>query len=114
MVKLTMEMKVFNNQILEDWLDHKANEILSKLGSETISDSEMLVLVLKAQTNHFNHLDGDLSNKICILDKRIDELESKFDKKFEILDHKIDSRFFWSLGVMIAGFSGIYLKLFFK
>ena len=48
---------MFNNDIFEDWLDTKAKEIVSDMGSgKSLSTEEMMVLVLKAQSNHFEHL----------------------------------------------------------
>ena len=51
---------MFDDQLFEDWLDKKTQAIFLKLGDEAISSDEMILLVLKAQTNHFEHLDKDL------------------------------------------------------
>jgi hypothetical protein len=51
---------VFNNEIFDSWLNKKADEILSKVNREMITTEEMIVLILKAQTNHFSHMDHDL------------------------------------------------------
>ena len=134
---------VFNNQIFESWLDKKSDEILSKVDREKISTEEMIILILKAQTNHFDHMDVEikselhtvdhkinaldnridgLDRRIEVLDKRIDGLDKRIDvldkridgldKRIDHLDKKVDSRFMWTIGLMGAGFSGLYLKLF--
>ncbi|MDD4973393.1 MAG: hypothetical protein PHY93_03535 [Bacteriovorax sp.] len=51
---------VFNNEIFDSWLNKKAEQILGKVDREAISTEEMIVLILKAQTNHFYHMDLDL------------------------------------------------------
>ena len=124
-----MGQAVFNNQIFESWLDKKSDEILSKVDREKISTEEMIVLILKAQTNHFFHIDQEvkeqintvnyridsLDKRIDGLDKRIDGLDKRIDHldhKVEKLDHKIDNRFMWTIGLTAAGFAGLYLKLF--
>jgi chromosome segregation ATPase len=124
---------VFNNEIFDSWLNKKSEDILSKVDREKISTEEMIILVLKAQTNHFHHMDVDmkkglaeLSNKLDFVERRsedkfsrIDERFKKIDERFEKMedrfvkmDQKIDNRFMWTIGLTAAMFSGIYLKLF--
>ena len=124
---------VFNNQLFDSWLNKKSDDILSKVDRETITTEEMIILVLKAQTNHFHHMDVDMKKGLSDLDVRIDKLElrmdrletsmfkgfndiySKFnhiDNRFQDLDKKIDNRFMWMIGITIALSGGIYLKLF--
>lgn len=171
---------VFNNQPFDTWLNKKSEEILSKVDRERITTEEMIILVLKAQTNHFYHADIDLKKglgevdrkiestsshlnekiksidhkietttsnledkidrisshleeKIKNLDHKIDtstkHLDEKFnfldnkidvtntrlsslERRFDLLDQKIDSRFMWMIGITIAMSGGIYLKLF--
>ena len=52
-------------------LDLKSKEIVQKLGKEVLSSDEMIVLVLKAQTNHFAHLDKDLRSDMAELNKNL-------------------------------------------
>lgn len=54
-----MGSKVFGNEYLDQWLTQRSEEILSKVTKENISTEEMLVLMLKAQTNHFHHVDQE-------------------------------------------------------
>jgi predicted RNase H-like nuclease (RuvC/YqgF family) len=113
---------LFNNEIFDSWLTKKSDQILSKVDRETISTEEMIILVLKAQTNHFDHMDQDMKKGISDLDHRIDRLDIRMDKievrmdrlenRLEGVDKKIDNRFMWMIGITIAMSGGIYLKLF--
>ena len=131
---------VFNNQPFDSWLNKKSDDILSKVDREMITTEEMIILVLKAQTNHFYHTDIDLKKGLSGVDhkiestsanleekiKNLDQLDYKTEKRFERvenqidslksdfkrLDIKIDNRFMWMIGITIAMSGGIYLKLF--
>lgn len=121
---------VFNNEIFDSWLNKKSDEILSKVDREKISTEEMIILVLKAQTNHFHHMDVDMKKGLSDIDHKFTsslfDIDQKFTSKFEQadrrferieqriekLDHKIDNRFMWMIGITITMSGGIYLKLF--
>lgn len=117
---------MFNNQLFDSWLDKKSDEILSKVDREKITTEEMIILVLKAQTNHFHHADIDLKNGLTEVHGQIHSVEEdilelrkdmndrfeKVDQRFIQIDHKIDNRFMWMIGITIAMSGGIYLKLF--
>ena len=52
---------MFDDNMFEKWLNEKAGEVFDKVGrEEAIRPDEMIILVLKAQVNHFSHLDTDL------------------------------------------------------
>ena len=52
---------MFGDNMFEKWLNEKAGEVFDKVGrEEAIRPDEMIILVLKAQVNHFTHLDTDL------------------------------------------------------
>ena len=125
---------MFNNQIFESWLTKMSDDILSKVNREKITTEEMIILILKAQTNHFHHMDEDLNKNISDsraenqrgLDelrietkksidetqKSINDLREEFREDFHRLDQKLDSRFMWSTGITITLSLGLYLKLF--
>ena len=113
---------VFNNEVFEAWLNSKSQEILSKVDRERITTEEMIVLVLKVQTNHFHHMDQDFRKEFSGIDlkfKEVHELFKGVDRRFEAMERKIDDRFdrlyrilMWQGGVIMALFSGIYIKLF--
>ncbi|NOT10425.1 MAG: hypothetical protein HOP23_01080 [Methylococcaceae bacterium] len=87
----------------------------------------MILLVLKAQTNHFEHLDKDLRTEMASLnkelreemillrrdmdkrfeqvDKRFEQIDKRFeqvDKRFEILTSRIDHFMVWSFGTTLT------------
>jgi len=95
---------MFEDNIFEQWLDTKTKEIVIKMGDgKALSSDEMIILVLKAQTNHFVHLDQDLRTEMIELrkdmDKRFEQVDKRleqFDKRFEQVDKRfeqVDKRF---------------------
>ena len=91
---------VFDNEIFDSWLTKKSDEILSKVDREKITTEEMLILILKAQTNHFHHVDIEFRDEFKKIDfrfdtefKKIDSQFKKIDQRFETEFRKIDQRF---------------------
>ncbi len=122
---------MFENDVFENWLDKKANELVVKIGDgQSLNAEEMVILVLKAQANHFAHLDQDLRQEMLSLrqdmDRRFEQVDQRFeqvnkrfeqvDKRFEQVDKRfeqVDKRFdaliarmdrfmIWSLGLTLA------------
>lgn len=105
---------MFENDIFEVWLDKKANEIIVELGNgKSLSTEEMMILVLKAQTNHFAHLDielrdnmkelrEDLTNDMKELREDMDKRFEQVDKRFEQLISRMDRFMIWSLGITVS------------
>jgi hypothetical protein len=98
---------------------------------KALSSEEMMVLVLKAQTNHFEHLDIDLKEDMKNLredltndmknlrtdltndmknlredmDKRFEQVDKRFeqvDKRFDMLIGRMDRFMIWSLGLTLT------------
>jgi hypothetical protein len=95
---------VFDNQVFDSWLTTKSQEILSKVDRERITTEEMLVLILKAQTNHFHHMVSEFRGEFKIIHDRFRAVDEKFDRMYDFLK--------WQGGILIALFAGLYLKLF--
>lgn len=111
---------MFDDDLFEEWLDKKTKAIFLKLGEETVTSDEMILLVLKAQTNHFEHLDKDLRTEMAALnkelreemillrkdmDKRFEQVDKRFeqvDKRFEVLTSRIDHFMVWSFGTTLT------------
>ena len=115
---------MFNNDFFDNWLDKKSVEIVEKIANgEEIKSEEMIILILKAQTNHFHHLDAEIreeinevkqrfeqtDQKITLLreemDKRFEQVDKRFeqvDKRFEDMLKRMDRFMFWSLGLVSA------------
>ncbi|HQT03359.1 MAG TPA: hypothetical protein PLU46_00065 [Thiotrichales bacterium] len=113
---------MFENDVFDTWLDAKSKEIILKLDKEKLSSEEMIILMLKAQTNHFAHLDIDLRSDMAALNAKLShdmaelnrelrhdmqslnerlskemlELRKDMDKRFEQVDKRfeqVDKRF---------------------
>lgn len=95
---------VFDNQVFDSWLTKKSQEILSKVDRERITTEEMLVLILKAQTNHFHHMDMEFREEFRGVKAEFKEIDKKLEKLWDFQK--------WQGGILLALFAGIYLKLF--
>jgi hypothetical protein len=95
---------VFENQLFDHWLNKKSQDILTKMDKEQVSTEDMLILALKAQTNHFHHMDIEFRNEF----KKIDHRFNLVDKKFE----RLYSALMWGLGLMFTSIFGLYIKIF--
>ena len=103
---------MFDDKFFEDWLDSQAQKVMEKVASgEGIAPEQMMILMLKAQTNHFSHLDVELREDVQNLDIRLSsqmekmnerlssemrELREDMDKRFEQVDKRfeqVDKRF---------------------
>lgn len=108
---------MFDEKFFEEWLDSQAQKVMDKVANgEGISPEQMMILMLKAQTNHFVHLDVDLRNEMKALredmDKRFEQVERRFeqiDKRFEQIDKRfeqfatrIDHFMMWSFATTIS------------
>ena len=101
--------QMFDNSIFEKWLDDQAGELVKKIGAgEKLSSEEMIILVLKAQSNHFEHLDKDLRADMKDLridmNRRFEQVDKRFDRVYSFLK--------WEIGLFFVAFAGIYIKLF--
>jgi hypothetical protein len=110
---------VFDDILFDSWLTKKSDEILSKVDREKISTEEMLVLILKAQTNHFHHMDVEFRQEFKKIDERFESESKRMDQRFEKFSLDNDKRFekvwsfhIWQIGLILSLFAGLYLKLF--
>ena len=99
---------VFDNSVFDSWLTKKSDEILSKVDREKISNEDMLILILKAQTNHFHHMDIEFREEFERMDRRFQKMELSIDQRFE----KMWSFHKWQMGIIVTFFAGLYLKIF--
>ena len=112
---------MFDDKFFDDWLDSQAQKVMEKVASgEGISPEQMMILMLKAQTNHFAHLDVDLRNEMVLLredmdkrfeqvDKRFEQVDKRFEqmqqettKRFEQLTSRIDHFMIWSFATTVS------------
>ena len=89
---------MFDDKFFDDWLDTQAQKVMEQVASgQSISSDQMMILMLKAQTNHFAHLDVDLRSEMRALredmDKRFEQVEKRFEqveKRFEQVDKRFE------------------------
>ena len=105
---------MFDDKFFDDWLDSQAQKVMEKVASgEGIAPEQMMILMLKAQTNHFAHLDVDLRNEMILLrqdmDKRFEQAKldtakqfEQVEKRFEQLTSRIDHFMIWSFATTVS------------
>ena len=81
---------VFNDVSFDSWLNKKSEEILLKGQGHGISNEEMLILILKANTTHFHHMDVEFRAKFEKIETRMDKFESSVNYRLEKMETKID------------------------
>ena len=92
---------MFDNEFFEKWIDEQATQALKKLASQqSLSQNEMMVLVLKAQTNHIHHLSQNMHGEMVSVRKEVAEvrqevmtLREDMDRRFELMQQQMDKRF---------------------
>jgi hypothetical protein len=97
-----MDTRMFENQLFDHWLQQKSQEILAKLDKEKISTEDMLILTLKAQTNHFHHMDVEFRDEFKKIESKFDNIDKKFDRMYTAL--------MWGFGLILT--SIFALKIF--
>jgi tetrahydromethanopterin S-methyltransferase subunit G len=97
---------MFDDKFFEQWLESQSQRVMQKVteGHGIVSE-ELMILLLKAQTNHFAHLDQDLRNEMLELRKdqtnhftQLDqdlrkemiELRTDMDKRFEQVEKRLE------------------------
>lgn len=103
-----METPVFGNEFFDQWLNQKSTDILAKVEKEKISNEDMLILSLKAQVNHFHHMDIEFRDEFKKIDKSFEEVDKRFeqvDKRFEQVDKRFDRQMtvmMWGFGILVT------------
>ena len=94
---------MFNDKIFDEWLDKKAYQIIEALAEgRALSSEEMMILILKAQTNHFNHLDVDLREDMKLLREDMDKRFEQVDKRFDAITTRMDRFMIWSFATTVS------------
>jgi hypothetical protein len=95
---------VFENQLFDHWLNKKSQDILSKMDKEQVTTEDMLILTLKALTNHFHHMDVEFRDEFRKIDRQFEQVDKKFDRLYTTL--------MWGFGLMLTSMFGLYIKMF--
>ena len=99
---------MFNSTFFDKWLDKKSSELIENLDKRKLTSEEMVILVLKAQSNHFFHLDSEFREEMK-------KMREDFNSRFEQVDKRFEQMFSfsrWQLGLTFAMMSGILITLF--
>ena len=99
-----MRTYMSENKLFDHWLQQKSEEILSKIDKEKISTEDKLILTLKAQTNHFHHMDIEFRDDFKKIDSRFNDVDKKFERLYSFL--------MWGFGLIITLIFGLYIKLY--
>jgi flagellar capping protein FliD len=82
---------MFQDDIFDEWLDSESKSVLKKFKTnEPLTVEDKMILTLKAQTNHFAHLDVELRKDIKDLDSKTDKRFEQVDKRFEQVDKRFE------------------------
>jgi hypothetical protein len=98
---------MFDDKFFDDWLNSQAQKSMEKVANgEGVAPEQMMILMLKAQTNHFAYLDIDLHNEMITLrqnmDKRFEQMQQETAKRFEQLTSRIDHFMIWSFAITVS------------
>ena len=105
---------VFENQLFDHWLNKKSQEILTKMDKEQVTTEDMLILTLKAQTNHFHHMDVEFRDEFKKIYHSFDHMDKNFEQRFDIVDKKFEriyTTLMWGFGLMFTSIFGLYIKI---
>ena len=81
----------FENKILEAWLDDQTQLVMKKVTSgEGLESADMMVLVLKIQTNHVAHMEQDLRQEMVDLRQEMNRRLDQVDKHLDQVDKRLD------------------------
>ena len=82
---------MFDDKFFDDWLDSQAQKVMEQVASgQGISSDQMMILMLKAQTNHYAHLDIDIRSEMKALREDMDKRFEQVDKRFEQVDKRFE------------------------
>ena len=98
---------MFDDKFFDDWLDSQAQKVMEQVASgQSISSDQMMILMLKAQTDHFAHLDIDLRSEMKALredmDKRFEQMQIETAKRFDQLSTRMDHFMIWSFATTLT------------
>ncbi len=94
---------MFDDEFFEEWLDSQAQKVMNQVASgQGISSDQMMILMLKAQTNHFAHLDIDLRSEMKALREDMDKRSEQMDKRFDQLTSRMDHFMVWSFATTLT------------
>nr|VFK40583.1 MAG: hypothetical protein BECKSD772F_GA0070984_10633 [Candidatus Kentron sp. SD]VFK45646.1 MAG: hypothetical protein BECKSD772E_GA0070983_10583 [Candidatus Kentron sp. SD] len=84
---------MLENDIFEQWLNTEGDRVLAKLrNSESITQDDKLIILLKGQMNHIQHLDVDLRQGMIALGQDMDRRDVDLRQEMIALRQDMDRR----------------------
>ena len=81
----------FENKTFVAWLDEQSQLAMNKVTSgEGLESADMMVLVLKIQTNHVAHMEQDLRQEMVDLRQEMNRRLDQVDKHLDQVDKRLD------------------------
>jgi DNA anti-recombination protein RmuC len=89
---------MFDNNFFDEWLDEEVRNVQNKIKSNQPLDADdKILLILKAQVNHFHHLDIDMREDLkgirVDMDDRFKGIRVDMDDRFKEMRVDMDNRF---------------------
>jgi len=82
---------MFDDKFFEDWLDNQAQKVMEQVtNGQSIATDQMMILMLKAQTNKISRLYIDLRNEMKALRLDMNKRFEQIDKRFELVDKSFE------------------------
>ena len=79
------------NKILESWLDDQTQLVMKKVTSgEGLESTDMMVLVLKIQTNHVAHMEQDLRQEMVDLRQEMKDSREDMNRRLDQVDKHLE------------------------
>lgn len=100
---------VFENEMFDEWLDNKTKEIFAKVDKKNFTSEDMLILSLKAQVNHFHHMDIEFRDEFKSIKWQFEQVDKRFEQVDKRLD-RIEKMMMWGFGLFVVTQVALYFK----
>lgn len=82
---------MFKDDFFDEWLEEEVRRVQNKIkAGQALDADDKVLLILKAQVNHFLHLDIDLRGEVKTLREDMDKRFEQVDKRFEQMDKRLE------------------------
>jgi uncharacterized coiled-coil DUF342 family protein len=96
------------------WLDTRAGQVIEKVtNQEALTTEEILILILKSQSDQLRQLAEEMNKRFEALEQRMEARFDQVDKRFEQIDKRFEqlsNNFKWGIIVAI-GFLSLMMTL---
>ncbi len=82
---------IFEDDFFDEWLNEEVRRVQGKIKSSLPLDADdKVILILKAQVNHFHHLDVELRDDIRVFREDMHARMEQIDRRFEQVDRHLE------------------------